>query len=53
MCVEHIARRQVFDDARRRIDAQLVAGFDFLDFIADFEQRQTDVDAVAVENAKP
>ena len=35
MRVEDLARRQVFDRARRRVDAQLVARLDLLDIRAD------------------
>ena len=50
--MERIARRQIFNCSRLRIDTQTVARADLLHIIADLEKRQTDIDAVAVEDAR-
>ena len=50
--MEDVARRQVLDRAGRRVDAQLIAGLDLLDILADLQKRQADVDAIAVKDAR-
>ena len=50
--MEDVARRQVLDRAGRRVDAQLIAGLDLLDVLADLQERQADVDAIAVKDAR-
>ena len=50
--MERIARRQILNRSRLRIDTQAVARADLLHIVADLEKRQPDIDAVAVKDAR-
>ena len=50
--VKNVARRDVFNRAGGRVDFQNVIGRNFLNVVANFKERQTDVDSVAIKNSR-
>ena len=50
--MERIARRQILNRSRLRIDTQAITRTDLLHIVADLEKRQPDIDAVAVKDAR-
>ena len=49
--MERIARRQILDYPCRRVYTQTIARADLLHIVANLKERQTDVDAIAIEDA--
>ena len=52
MGMEHISRTEIFNGTGGCIHPQFIIRLDFFHIVADFQQRQTDIDAIAVKDTR-